>query len=420
MSAGKGSKTIAFLDGVRGIACLLVIFYHVNLITKDLHVWQPFPVTEFLTSAVLLQGAIGVTLFLVLSGFLLFLPYAKAILFDGVWPSWRYFYTRRLFRIWPGYFIALFILTIWREPNLFQAENWWKLGLFLIFFMDSTQATFQLINGPFWTLAVEWQFYLWLPWISWVIRKIVGQGSLSQRWLRLALCLGVMMLWGVWTRWWGEYYLWHPDETFLLPRPLLNAVIFVVFGFSGKFMEVFAVGMLVSALYVTAREAATTERMAAVTRWCVEKSFWFWTVGILWLVVMMCWNAAQRHQLFNGTLFVGLGPAYSWLEELGNASGFGLCILALLLGPEWLRRPLEWLPLRLVGLLSYSLYIWHLPFFFLLIDFFGIIKPVPAGYLVYSAFSLYVFVVIIPVATVVYWLIEKPGVRLGEKIVKKR
>src|SRR5258708_7006419 len=81
----KPKGSIASLDGVRAMAFLIVLLLHISLMTLALDLWQrsanPF-VAAFLTA-----GFSGVTLFFVLSGFLLFLPYTQALLFKKSWPS---------------------------------------------------------------------------------------------------------------------------------------------------------------------------------------------------------------------------------------------------------------------------------------------------------------------------------------------
>src|SRR5947209_5406939 len=74
----KQKNNIAVLDGVRAIACLLVLFFHVNVISRDGHIWwvAVHPLTSAIVGSIALAGSSGVTLFFVLSGFLLFLPYA--------------------------------------------------------------------------------------------------------------------------------------------------------------------------------------------------------------------------------------------------------------------------------------------------------------------------------------------------------
>ncbi|WP_322480936.1 acyltransferase, partial [Thermogemmatispora sp.] len=158
-------NAIPMLDGVRALACLAVLVFHVNWTTYHQHLWQPLH--QPLVSSFLLVGSTGVTLFFILSGFLLFLPYVGALLSEErPWPSVRRFYLRRALRIWPAYYVSLFILiTLW-QPQYWQPAHWRELLLFVTFFMDSTPETFRKINGPYWTLAIEWQFYLLLPLLS--------------------------------------------------------------------------------------------------------------------------------------------------------------------------------------------------------------------------------------------------------------
>src|SRR5207302_8511508 len=71
--SGK-KNTRSVLDGVRGVAVLMVIVFHVNRVSGD-NLWNQ---AEYpLASAISTAGGIGVTLFFVLSGFLLFMPFAK-------------------------------------------------------------------------------------------------------------------------------------------------------------------------------------------------------------------------------------------------------------------------------------------------------------------------------------------------------
>jgi peptidoglycan/LPS O-acetylase OafA/YrhL len=322
-------------------------------------------------------------------------------------------------RIWPAYFVALAIIVLISHPEYLQLSRFPELGLFAAFLMDSTQSTYQQINGPFWTLAVEWQYYMLLPLLALVLRWCVGQGPLRQRWWRLVACLGVMITWGVITRAFGHYCVnLHPDQTFLVPRQVLNGVLFVIYGFNGKFAEDFATGMLISCLYMLAQQQASTNTLRSLPEKTRRYSYWLWGIGVLWLLAMTIWNGNVR---FHAIPWLDqLFEPYFWFSELGLSIGFGLCMVALLFGPEALRRPFEWAPLCWLGMISYSLYIWHLPLasdFALHMDGIKDILPHPLSY---GMYWLYVALVIVPFSYGFYKLIERPWIRLGDRWLKRK
>jgi peptidoglycan/LPS O-acetylase OafA/YrhL len=410
-------NNIAVLDGVRAIACLIVMSYHISLMGNDTHLWDPFSLSHPLFASVVYAGAMGVTLFFVLSGFLLFMPYAKALLSDKAnWPSAWSFYLRRAFRIIPAYYACLFLLIFLSHPEYLQPARWADLGLFLTFFMESGPSTYQKINGPFWTLGVEWQFYMLLPLMAlgmiFLVRRVSIYGSTKRRLWLVIYCLSGVIAWGLFTRVWRYYFLTHPAETFLVPRPVMDGILFFVHGMYGKFLEDFAIGMLISLLFVYARQVPAE---SAFKRHTLRLSPRLWSAGILLLVVMSAWRFIAKHP---GRPFLQpLMSSYYWLSELGFSLGFGLCIFALLFGDSAvLRRPFEWLPLRWIGLISFSLYMWHLP---LLIFFRYNIANHLQGWDPAAAFSLYwlwAFLVIIPFSALSYLLIEKPGMAFGERL----
>jgi peptidoglycan/LPS O-acetylase OafA/YrhL len=400
-------NTIAVLDGVRAWACLSVISYHLNRYAILSHIWTP-AIGSFATG-VILTGWSGVTLFFVLSGFLLFMPYAKSLLWDRPWPSARTFYLRRAFRILPGYYVALAALILLENRDYLQPARLKDLALFLTFFMDAPQ-TFQKINGPFWTLAIEAQFYMLLPLLALGFRSIVQRGTIRRRLSMLGLCLGGVITWGVASRYWGPYLLAHP-EAIPLPRPLLNVGLFFLYGFAGKYLEDFAIGMLVSTCYILSQDTAVRHRLVEVMR---RGSQWLWGLGIGCLFFMAVWTTFPVLSFLKPFL-----SAERPFCELGFAIGYGLCVAGLLFGPNELRRPLEWRPLRWIGLISYSLYIWHLP---ILLWFVGYVLPLIQrwnGVVVYGIFWLCVALVIIPVCYLLYRLVEQPWMNLGSKVTRR-
>ncbi len=413
-TASTNSKSnIAVLDGIRAIACLSVISYHIDRFTMLSHVWS-FSIGP-LISSVAMGGWSGVTLFFVLSGFLLFLPYAKALLFeagDNTWPSIRTFYLRRALRILPGYYVSLFLLIILTQPQYLQADHLPQLGLFLTLFMDASHSIYQQIDGPFWTLAVEWQYYLLLPFLALGFRWIVQRGSPRRRLVLLIGCLFLMILWGVTTRYWGRYFTYyHPEAKGPMPQPIFNIALFFLYGTDGKYLEDFAVGMLVSSLFIYAQRAYLENKLRLNLS---RVSMWLWGVGLLWLLFIASWSAFPPLRVVDP--YIG---AHNWLVEISLAVGFGLCLTGILFGPSGLQQLFSWSALRRVGFMSYSLYIWHIP---ILLWFMSYILPYTQHWRHSAIYGLYwtcVALMIMPFAYLFYRLVEQPWITIAHNTRRK-
>ena len=154
------SGHIGVLDGVRGLAILLVLVYHFTLSMAG----QTLPGRLFFRSTA--AGWCGVDLFFVLSGFLI-----TGILYDAkdLPHRFRNFYARRALRIFPLYYTILAITfallpravrLVGRLDDLEDARFWlWTYGtnVYVAFRGD----WFPLSH--FWSLAVEEHFYLFWP-----------------------------------------------------------------------------------------------------------------------------------------------------------------------------------------------------------------------------------------------------------------
>jgi peptidoglycan/LPS O-acetylase OafA/YrhL len=407
------------LDGVRAIACLIVIWFHMYRVPLDLQLWNPSPAAHPLRDSFLNFGKHGVTLFFVLSGFLLFLPFARALLSEKTWPSIRQFYIKRVLRILPAYYLALILIVLFLQRQYLQPQHWQELALFFTFFMDSSQATFKQLNAPFWTLAVEWQYYLLLPLLALGMRLIVWRVKQNYRLTATITCILALIAWGLFTRYVGTYYVnEHPSATILVPRSILNVILFFTYGVSGKYYEDFGVGMLLSLCYVAIQQPSIAPKVRTILQ---KLSPWLWGAGLLSVFAMVLWDYNQLHPgtwpLFSQPLLVNY---YYLISELCLSLSFGLCILALLLGSVQLKRPLEWLPLRWIGMISYSLYVWHLPFLLIIMQW-G--QPLMAGWspeLSYGVYWLWVMMIVIPFCFLFFRYVEQPGMKLGERFKRRK
>jgi peptidoglycan/LPS O-acetylase OafA/YrhL len=156
------------LDGVRGIAILLVLFHHFTLFD---------PVTsvgEWLGFFALL-GWCGVDVFFVLSGFLI-----TGILIDARGSS-RYFssfYARRILRIFPLYYLIVFLsfvvlarLPWWHDLLVGPGDiPQWPYWTYLVNFAIAERGDFKHgVLDVAWSLAIEEQFYLLWPAVVWLV-----------------------------------------------------------------------------------------------------------------------------------------------------------------------------------------------------------------------------------------------------------
>ncbi len=228
----------------------------------------------------------------------------------------------------------------------------------------------------------------------------------------IVLCLCVLILWGITTRYWGRYYTdFRPDVTAHMPQPYFNIALFFLYGRTGKFLEDFAVGMLISTLFVYARYAVAGNRVQLFLR---RSSLWLWSSGLLVLLFMAAWNLMPMARLFEPYI-----NAHNWLVELGFSLGYGLCVIAILFGPLGLQRLFDWSFLRHIGCMSYSLYIWHVPLLVWFIDHWLPQTQRWRHSAIYGSYWAFVVFLILPFSYLFYRLIEQPWMNIAHGIRKK-
>jgi peptidoglycan/LPS O-acetylase OafA/YrhL len=168
-------KRIPQLDGVRGVAILLVIAWHY---LPCLIVAEPYTVLDRFKRCLSLTWS-GVDLFFVLSGFLI-----AGILIDhrDAANYFRVFYVRRVCRIFPLYFLLLLLFVChFTIPALRSHSFQWLFHnpLPLWSYATFTQNIHMGLRGDFgphwlaitWSLAVEEQFYLFVPLLIYFCRR---------------------------------------------------------------------------------------------------------------------------------------------------------------------------------------------------------------------------------------------------------
>ena len=384
------------MDGLRAIAALSVLLFHTVLSFHTRQVVLGRDISFLFTYL-----ASGVHLFFVLSGFLLFMPYARALLGGRPLPDTKSFYRRRALRILPAYYVCLAVFTV---IGLLQGAPQLDIGnvaAHLVLLHDDVPLYNRTIVGVFWTLAIEWQFYLLLPWIARGIARLMG-GSRSLGRLVAILC-GFMAL-AMCTR--------EAAALCIVRLPLIHsetlaviahALLLLIVGSQGKYLEVFAVGMLCGTLYVARRD---------VTRWMRWAGAGLVAAGVVLGVFLAQLNVQNRVTILD-TFHLFLQP-----RDLASICGpfligfsYGAIVLGVLWSGRLIRAPFEIYPLRFIGFISYSLYLWHSPLI-------GYLEPVMAGWntlLHVVAIAAFDTLVIIPFAYLLYVTIERPFLKLRRR-----
>jgi peptidoglycan/LPS O-acetylase OafA/YrhL len=343
--AGTGPGYIPAIDGLRAIAVTSVILFH-------LWPWS------------LPGGFTGVDIFFVISGYVV----TGSLLgreFSSLRQLAAYFYARRLMRIMPA-LVAMLLVTLlaaqlfipdaWLSNSLAQVARFAFFGLSNVVLATDTDSYFgpQAAYNPFthtWSLGVEEQFYLFFPFLLWWHHKLQS-GTKAVRWV--AILSGLSLLLCAVLSFFAQKFAFY----LIFPR----------------FWELGA-GMLL----------------------CLTRERWQpWAAGKAWL-------APLGALLIAAGFAIPEGPFFPFPGALLPVGGTGLLIAAILGGTA--PRMLGSRPMVAVGLLSYSLYLWHWPVF--------VLFRWTAG-LHTLKLQLAALVIAIALAIFSYFLVEKP-LRTGLK-----
>lgn len=317
-------RKIAAINALRGVAILGVMyqhlfwkntypgFHHVEL--SGLHI---FPLT-FLSN-----GWAGVNLFFILSGFVLFLPYADGRRRMSSRTDFADFYRRRALRLLPLYYAAVAIsFAVWSHFNGSDPDLWKNLSLLLTATFNFTKETWgPKYNVVLWSIGLEIWFSLLFPFLIIAARRV----GVKRLFIYAALIAVVVRLLGTGNAYFEVGSPYH--------NPLKDSL-------PGR-IDDFVLGMLLCEAYVKRfREAPARSPLL----WLLAGTAIVWVGCSLW----------------DHTLLGLLGKAY--LPFASNVFHAGLALIitgALSLGPGLSRMLLTNRPLQMIGVMSYSIYLWH-------------------------------------------------------------
>jgi peptidoglycan/LPS O-acetylase OafA/YrhL len=348
-----GEVRSARLESLRALAALGVMAGHIY---GQAHGYAPGATLNTFADRTLFGGGYGVYLFFALTGYLLFWPFVRQWFADGVTVDLRRYALNRALRILPLYWTAVAVLLVVQHSGG-TLDQWWR---FLTFSESFSVHTVGTVDGPMWSLVVEVEFYVLLPLLAWLVATVSRDSRLRAALLLMALGL-------------VSYFVRRHAFTSTGRRILLE------YSLPATFMY-FVPGMLLALL-----RAQWEQRRPAWLRGFLSR-------GDLWLALAVAVALWQFED-------------YSNLYAIAIASflAVGACVLPLSRGR--FVRALDWRPLAIIGVASYSLYIWHNP----IVVWLSGRSWLPHAY---HWQLLIAGVVSVSVALISYQLIERPFLRL--------
>ncbi len=319
------------LNGLRAAACLAVFGVHFHQ-----HTEISGRLGDFDTARLLENGNTGVALFFVLSGFLLGLPYWSGAHNPGTPPKLATYAIRRVTRILPAYFLCLTVLVLthghWSTPKQFANTVFHYLLIH-----NLAEFSFYGISEPFWTIAVQAHFYLFLPLLLTLLRPLGTRVNVAFASV-LTLCIGCFAL-----------HQWIMTQAANTPRwpidPRLISPGGAVLSHSVlAHLPHFLIGVLSGRVFLLL--GSDSKRLAKTV--AVTCEVVFWTAGAA-IFTILGTPLDDRLQLPYGRYHFPIVPV--------------LIAAVIVTAPlaKQARRILEARPLSALGTISYGFYLFHLP-----------------------------------------------------------
>ncbi len=344
-----------YLDGLRGLAVLFVLFSHLS--NNGIHA---FPGISFSGS-----GKYGVFLFFTLSAFLLTLPFLRLSTAElRNTRVWLNYCARRFFRIFPLFIVVLAISYGFSASGLFMPISGLEFKSHLLL---------QQGKGVFWTIPVEFKYYFVLPVVALIIVLFKKEIVPSTIFIIVSLIIVTRLLW--------------PSET-----SQMNTVIL------GPYLPIFLLGSF----------SALVLEQVSKTKWTEKSSFRLASeIGAFVLILSVIILVPD---VLGRVLDRRISPDSLHKDFLLFGIIWSLFIVLCHLGTGVLREMLSCRPIRFIGIISFSVYLWHIPVILLVRN--------SNLALIENAWSAILITII--VSTISYLVIERPFMKIRLYSLKKQ
>jgi peptidoglycan/LPS O-acetylase OafA/YrhL len=331
------------LDAFRGVGSVMIITFHVAFASGM------SGKAEYL-NRYMARLDVAIPVFFLMSGFLLFRPFALSLVGRRRWPSIRTYARNRALRILPVYWLAVVIVMLWFgvprvDAGPFSVHPWGGVLYYLLLLQTFGAQYFTGFDqfNQAWSIGTEVTFYVALPLIVMALRRAcAGRSPAAVRRLVLAGCLAAWVVAQLWRA--GMAGLdpsWAPSAAFWLPAHL----------------DSFGLGMAL-AMWSGAHEAGLP-----LPRWLAtlgRHPWWSWGVAAaLWLCTV------DALGIF-GVFEIHPSPVDFSSEYVAKMGFYGLAaffaVAPAVVGPQHegrMRRVLASRPMVALGTVSLGTYLFH-------------------------------------------------------------
>lgn len=388
--AQVNARHVDVMDGIRALCIFIVAWYH---IWQQSWLWPTLDVGGFTLNfdPLVRSGYIWVDAMLLISGFLLFLPYARELDSPAPrMPDAAGFYVRRALRILPSYWLSVLSIFCFAAlpSGAYHSTSYMLRDLIShltfthVFAYDTYVAT--QLNVVLWTLAVEVQFYLIFP--------LLARAFFRKPALTYALMLGASLLYR------GLVLATCTDTTLLVNQ--LPA-----------FFDVYANGFLAAVVFV---------RLTRDLRHTPCTRILFTALSVMLLCVV--WHIVVRQAGSGSTEEIRRGQMIHRYAFSAVLSAFIVCTASA--GALW-RFLFSNRLMRYLSAISFNFYIWH-QYLAVKLREWGIPPSVSAqpnfdGEMPWQwQYTLLCFALALFVATLITYAFERPIARLGARVYSAR